>query len=112
MVLILPFLVPSSNVDQRGVTDFGRRPFHVGRPGCPLFVVWSAAILSPVPERINDLISPDTPTSTDITETGIAASYYFKKHNYKLQADYRQIEFNEDPTLDNVEARVQLQFIF
>ena len=57
-------------------------------------------------------ISPDTPTSTDIGETGIAASYYFKKHNYKVQADFRQIEFDEDPTLDNVEARVQLQLVF
>ncbi len=57
-------------------------------------------------------ISPDTATSTDITEMGIAASYYLRKHNYKVQADFRQIEFDEDPTLDSVEARVQLQLVF
>jgi len=39
------------------------------------------------------------------------SSYYFKKHDYKVQSDYRQIEFDEDPTLDNVEARVQLQLV-
>jgi phosphate-selective porin OprO/OprP len=57
-------------------------------------------------------ISPDTTTSTDISETGLAASYYFKGHNYKVQADFRRIEFDEDPTLDSVEARGQLQLIF
>jgi len=57
-------------------------------------------------------VSPDTPTSTDITETGMAVSYYLNKHNYKVQADFRQIKFDEDPTLDNVEARVQLQLVF
>jgi len=57
-------------------------------------------------------ISPDTATSTDLSETGIAASYYLRKHNYKVQADYRQIEFDADPNDDFKEFRVQLQLVF
>ena len=45
------------------------------------------------------------------TEKGFAASWYFNKHNYKVQSDYRQIE-NNRTKVTNDEFRVQLQFIF
>ncbi len=64
-------------------------------------------------------VSPDVvlskgvvPTSLDETETGLAVSYYFVKHKYKLQADFRELEFDEDPLDDVNEARLQLQIAF
>lgn len=56
-------------------------------------------------------ISPDTSTPQDRTETGIALSWYFDKHNHKLQGDYRSIEDDRTGAKDN-EFRVQLQMIF
>ncbi len=44
-------------------------------------------------------------------EWGPAFSYYYNKHNLKLQADYRQLE-NESANTEFDEFRVQLQFIF
>jgi hypothetical protein len=46
-----------------------------------------------------------------VTETGVAAGWYFNKHNYKIQSDYRQVENNKTKQT-NDEFRVQLQFIF
>ena len=58
-------------------------------------------------------VSPDVVgASQDTTETGVAFSYYFDKHRYKLQADYRMLEFDIDPALDTDEARLQLQLQF
>lgn len=59
-------------------------------------------------------ILPDTVADTDQTETGAAVSWYFDKHNHKLQADYRQIE-NQALAASlrkSKEFRLQLQMIF
>jgi phosphate-selective porin OprO and OprP len=56
-------------------------------------------------------IAPDTTTPQDRTETGIAGSWYWDKHNHKLQADYRKIEDDRTGAKDN-ELRIQLQLIF
>jgi phosphate-selective porin OprO and OprP len=50
-------------------------------------------------------------SGNDRTETGIAGSWYFNKHNLKLQSDFRQIE-NQAADRTDREARVQFQFIF
>jgi len=61
----------------------------------------------------HSVISPDVAgPSEDIEEKGVAFSYYFNKHNYKVQADLRQITDDGDPTQDVDEVRVQAQFIF
>ncbi len=44
-------------------------------------------------------------------ETGVALSYYFNKHNMKLQADFRQIE-DRATKRTNDELRLQYQLIF
>ncbi len=57
-------------------------------------------------------ISPDvTGPSQDRTETGVAFSWYFDKHNQKLQFDYRTIEDDRLGTEDD-EIRLQYQLIF
>jgi len=43
-------------------------------------------------------------------ERGLALSYYFNKHNSKLQADFRQLENNATKTTDK-ELRIQYQLI-
>jgi phosphate-selective porin OprO/OprP len=59
------------------------------------------------------LVSPDVAgASEDVTETGAAINYYFNKHNYKIQADVRDIQYDGDPSKDTQETRVQAQFIF
>jgi phosphate-selective porin OprO and OprP len=50
-------------------------------------------------------------SGNDRTETGIAGSWYYNKHNLKLQGDFRQIE-NQAAGLTDREARVQFQLIF
>jgi hypothetical protein len=49
--------------------------------------------------------------SVDETETGIAFSYYLKKHGQKLQADLRQVEEDATGTTDD-QIRVQYQIVF
>ncbi|MCI0611523.1 hypothetical protein L0244_00895, partial [bacterium] len=44
-------------------------------------------------------------------EYGVALGYFYNKHNYKLQGDYRRLE-NEAAGTQFDEFRVQLQFIF
>jgi phosphate-selective porin len=56
-------------------------------------------------------ISPDVAFDADETETGIAFSYYLKKHDYKVQADFRNIE-DEVAGTDDRQIRVQLQLAF
>ena len=62
------------------------------------------------------LVSPDTPTDRDQTETGVALSWYVSKHDYKLQADFRTVEdLAQAATSANREydeARLQLQVAF
>jgi phosphate-selective porin OprO and OprP len=66
-----------------------------------------------VAARLSEIL-PDTVADTDQTETGAAVSWYFDKHNHKLQADYREIENNAlAPALrQSKEFRLQLQLIF
>lgn len=58
------------------------------------------------------VISPDLARPSDATETGVAVSWYFDKHNQKLQADIRDLEFEAAPASDATEIRVQYQLIF
>jgi hypothetical protein len=58
------------------------------------------------------VVSPDVVgPSADETETGVAFSYYMKKHGQKLQADYRQIEDDASGLTDD-ELRLQFQIVF
>jgi hypothetical protein len=45
------------------------------------------------------------------SENGVAFSYYWNKHNHKLQADYREIE-DEARNATDKEIRLQYQLIF
>lgn len=55
------------------------------------------------------VVSPDVAgASADEIETGVALSYYVAKHDYKIQADYRNIE-DELANADDRQIRVQLQ---
>jgi phosphate-selective porin OprO and OprP len=66
------------------------------------------------PNRRNELaaryavISPDTPTNTDVIETGIAFSHYWATHRAKLQADLRRIERRAADEKD-LQFRLQMQ---
>ena len=58
------------------------------------------------------LVSPDvTGPSQDQKETGVATSWYWDKHNHKIQADYRILK-DERTDREDKEFRVQLQLIF
>ena len=58
-------------------------------------------------------ISPDVAGgSADQTETGVALNFYINKHGQKVQMDYRQLEFDADPSRDRAELRVQAQITF
>ncbi|MEM9293626.1 MAG: porin [Acidobacteriota bacterium] len=58
------------------------------------------------------VVSPDLGSvDADEIETGIAFSHYLSKHNYKVQADWRQIE-DELSDTEDTEIRVQLQLSF
>jgi len=49
----------------------------------------------------------------DETEVGIGFNYYFTGHDYKLQVDYRKLDFEGvpvTPEIDRDELRVQFQF--
>ena len=52
--------------------------------------------------------------NNNLTEYGIAAGYFYNKHNLKLQGDWRVLENDAlaDPLDSLNEIRVQLQFIF
>ena len=57
-------------------------------------------------------IDPNESVADDfLKEWGIAANYFYNKHNLKLQGDYRRIE-NEAKNTEFDEYRIQLQFIF
>jgi phosphate-selective porin OprO/OprP len=58
------------------------------------------------------VISPDVALDSDQIETRLGLSYYFSKtHEYKLQADYGQLE-DEARNVKDKEARLQLQLWF
>jgi phosphate-selective porin OprO and OprP len=57
------------------------------------------------------VIRPDTPTHSDRTETGAAASWYLARHGYKLQSDFRRLENKETGRGDD-EVRLQVQVSF
>jgi phosphate-selective porin OprO/OprP len=57
----------------------------------------------------------DLVPNNDQAETGVALSYYYNRHNLKVQADWRQIEddaANSGAGTKNQELRLQTQFIF
>jgi phosphate-selective porin len=58
-------------------------------------------------------ISPDTAgPSADLSEAGVAVSYYLSEHDYKIQADYRVLGNDVAPDADADELRLQMQFVF
>lgn len=67
-----------------------------------------------LPDRRNEIavrygvISPDTSSNTDQTETGVSVSHYIMQHRAKIQADLRSLTQN-GPDTRNVEFRLQLQ---
>jgi phosphate-selective porin OprO and OprP len=54
------------------------------------------------------VISPDTPTNTDVVEMGIGHSLYFTGHRAKLQTDLRNVS-RKATGVDDLELRVQFQ---
>ena len=48
----------------------------------------------------------------ELRTVGVAVSYYFSKHDYKIQADIRDIDNRTSDGEDETEARVQIQFSF
>ncbi len=65
--------------------------------------------------RYSEFSSDDTISSTfpDFTETGGALSWYFAKHNHKLQADVIEVERDTGSgPVKTTEARLQLQLVF
>ncbi len=65
--------------------------------------------------RYSDFSSNDTVSSAfpDLTETGGALSWYFSKHNHKLQGDVLEIERDTGSgPVTTTEIRLQLQLIF
>jgi phosphate-selective porin len=58
------------------------------------------------------VISPDVSgPSADLTEEGVAVSYYLLEHLYKIQGDYRRLG-NDATDADTDEFRLQFQFVF
>lgn len=57
------------------------------------------------------VVSPDTTIDMDKIESGVALSYYLKKHDYKFQIDFRNLEDKFKDT-DDTEIRAQLQIAF
>ena len=58
-------------------------------------------------------IEPDNELVLDqVYAKGIAINYYFDKHSYKIQADYRQIDNKTDDLEDLEVFRLQMQFSF
>ena len=95
-----------ADIDLETGSDFARDGFNLQ---AGYFVVPQTfeiaaryAILDP-----SDLRDDDDRTA----ETGLALNYFFNKHPYKLQLDYRQIEDDARGTKDK-EIRLQYQLIF
>lgn len=62
--------------------------------------------------RVAEFDPNDGVANNERTEDGIAVSYYWNKHNHKLQADYRQIEDKARRNSKDSEIRFQYQVIF
>ena len=61
--------------------------------------------------RLSELDPDDGVGDNEREERGLAVSWYFNKHNHKLQADYRQLA-DEASGLEDAELRVQYQLLF
>jgi|CXWL01.1.fsa_nt_gi hypothetical protein len=94
-----------ADIDLETGADFSRDGFNAQ---LGYFVVPKKLEIS---ARYAQLDPSDLRDSDDRTETGIALGYFWNKHPYKLQLDYRQIEDDAKGTKDN-ELRLQYQLIF
>jgi phosphate-selective porin OprO/OprP len=94
-----------ADIDLETGSDFSRDGFTVqaGYFVVPqkFEVALRYAVLDPSDLRDND----------DRTETGLALNYFFNKHPYKLQLDYRQLE-DDARGVEDTEIRLQYQLIF
>jgi phosphate-selective porin OprO/OprP len=61
--------------------------------------------------RYADIDPSDLKSGDNRTEVGGAVNYYYNKHNFKVQADYRQLKDKAASTTSK-EFRLQTQFIF
>ena len=61
--------------------------------------------------RFSELDPNDKINNNEQEERGLARNYFWNKHNHKLQADYRELEFKATD-LTNKEVRLQYQIIF
>jgi phosphate-selective porin len=89
--------------DDRGFLAQASYAFKTPRLGPASFVEIAGRYVEIDP---SDLRSGDR-----IKETGAALSYYYNRHNLKVQADFRQLE-NQATRVKNKELRLQTQFIF
>jgi hypothetical protein len=51
-------------------------------------------------------------TANDQNEWRVGASYYYRRHGLKIQADFGELEVGGTTTTNNQEFRLQTQFIF
>ena len=59
------------------------------------------------------VISPDVAGfSQDQTETGVSMNFFIAKHGHQVQLDFRELEFDADPSKDRTEFRTQVQIAF
>lgn len=58
------------------------------------------------------IVEPDAGFGSELSETGLAVSYYASKHEYKVQLDVRSIENDTVPNSDTTEGRIQIQLAF
>jgi phosphate-selective porin OprO/OprP len=61
--------------------------------------------------RVAELDPNSDKDNDERTEDGVALSYYFNKHNHKLQGDFRNLEDKARKAKDR-EIRLQYQLIF
>ena len=78
-----------------------------------LMTLWGEAFAKLYP---NVKIDPNsTKDNDDREEIGVALSYYYNRHNLKVQADWRQLKddaANSGAGTTSQEIRLQTQFIF
>ena len=89
-----------------------------GLPRAGLVRVRDAQARRRLPDRGRRPLRPDDPSDAKEndkrTELGGAVSYYYSKHNFKVQADFRQVkdEAKKEGEQKSNELRLQWQFIF
>lgn len=94
-----------ADVDAEVARDFTTKGW-VGQVG---YFVWKRKLELAL--RLAELDPTDLAAGDEQEERGLAVNYFWNKHNYKLQADYRQLE-NERTGIEDDEVRVQYQLIF